>query len=235
MRSKGDNAAWEGGVSLLRRAPPAGAHSCSPRNVAAPVAHAPKADRPDALRRHPKKDLAKIEAFRTELCEKLHDERIALETSVHRSVSDGRVPRKSIHFMQEASLRVAGSDKCTLACRQSRAGSGRGAAWKRCCPWSHASRGTAPTARWKSAGTAPDFAHRRGDSGGESVLFGASRAECIVIQDGAGFRQDDGAVELPANVRVISLPPYRNSTPWNGCGRSPKTGSATKCEKTSMH
>jgi transposase len=30
----------------------------------------------------------------------------------------------------------------------------------------------------------------------------------IVIRDGAGFHQDEGAAELPANVRVIRLPPY---------------------------
>ena len=37
---------------------------------------------------HAKKDPAKVQAFRAELCEKLHGERIALETSVHLWVSD---------------------------------------------------------------------------------------------------------------------------------------------------
>jgi len=37
---------------------------------------------------HTKKDPAKVEAFRAELCEKLHGEQIALETSVHLWVSD---------------------------------------------------------------------------------------------------------------------------------------------------
>ena len=84
---------------------------------------------------HRKKDPAKVEAFRAELCEKLH--------------GDGA------EFLHTDGVSLEAS-RCFL----------------------------------------------------EQVGRSAPEAMHLVIQDGAGFHQDEGAAELPANVRVIHLPPY---------------------------
>ena len=42
----------------------------------------------------------------------------------------------------------------------------------------------------------------------EQVGRSVPEAMPIVIQDGAGFHHPEGAPELPANVRLIHLPPY---------------------------
>jgi len=65
---------------------------------------------------HRKKDPAKVEAFRAELCEKLHAQQIAVERSVHLWVMDDCLARQRPPFLPEAQMQVAGSDKCVLAC-----------------------------------------------------------------------------------------------------------------------
>ena len=65
---------------------------------------------------HRKKDPAKVEAFRAELCEKLHGQQIALESSVHLWVMDDCLARQRLPLLPEAQMQVAGSDKCALAC-----------------------------------------------------------------------------------------------------------------------
>jgi transposase len=141
---------------------------------------------------HRKKDPAKVEAFRAELCEKLHGEQIALETSVHLWVSD------EMRFgLQPVTRRV----------------------WTR--------RGVEvvlpvePRYQWgytygalEVCGDGAQFLHTDGVSLEASRCFleqvgrSAPEAMHIVIWDGAGFHQDEGAQELPTNVRVIHLPPY---------------------------
>lgn len=141
---------------------------------------------------HRKKDPAKVAAFRAELCAKLHGEQIALETSVHLWVSD------EMRFgLQPVTRRV----------------------WTR--------RGVEvvlpvePRYQWgytygalEVCGEGAEFLHTDGVSLAASRCFleqvgrSAPEAMHIVIQDGAGFHHAEGAPELPANVRVIILPPY---------------------------
>jgi transposase len=141
---------------------------------------------------HAKKDPAKVEAFRAELCEKLHGQQIALESSVHLWVSD------EMRFgLQPVTRRV----------------------WTR--------RGievvvpVEPRYQWGYTygalailGGGTEFLHTDGVSKEASRCFleqigqSAPEAMHIVIQDGAGFHLAEGAAELPANVRVITLPPY---------------------------
>ena len=141
---------------------------------------------------HTKKDPARVEAFRAELCEKLHREQIALETSVHLWVSD------EMRFgLQPVTRRV----------------------WAR--------RGVEvvlavePRYQWgytygalEVCGDGAEFLHTDGVSLEASRCFleqvgrSAPEAMHIVIQDGAGFHQPEGSPELPANVRIIRLPPY---------------------------
>lgn len=141
---------------------------------------------------HRKKDPARVEAFRAELCEKLHGEQIAMETSVHLWVSD------EMRFgLQPVTRRV----------------------WTR--------RGVEvvlpvePRYEWgytygalEVCGGGAEFLHTDGVSLEASRCFleqvgrSAPEAMHIVIQDGAGFHHAEGALELPANVRVITLPPY---------------------------
>jgi len=141
---------------------------------------------------HRKKDPAKVEAFRAELCDKLHGEQIALESSVHLWVTD------EMRFgLQPVTRRV----------------------WTR--------RGVEvvapvePRYQWgytygalEICGSGTEFLHTDGVSLEASRCFleqvgrSAPQAMHIVIQDGAGFHLAEGAPELPANVRVITLPPY---------------------------
>ena len=141
---------------------------------------------------HRKKDPAKVEAFRAELCEKLHREQIALENSVHLWVTD------EMRFgLQPVTRRV----------------------WTR--------RGVEvvvavePRYQWgytygalEVCGGGTEFLHTDGVSLEASRCFleqvgrSAPQAMHIVIQDGAGFHLAESAPELPANVRVITLPPY---------------------------
>ena len=141
---------------------------------------------------HAKKDPAKVEAFRAELCDRLHGEQIALEQSVHLWVSD------EMRFgLQPVTRRV----------------------WTR--------RGVEvvlpvePRYQWgytygalEVCGDGAEFLHTDGVSLEASRCFleqvgrSAPEAMHIVIQDGAGFHHAEGAPELPANVRVIHLPPY---------------------------
>ena len=141
---------------------------------------------------HRKKDPAKVEAFRAELCEKLHAQQIALESSVHLWVSD------EMRFgLQPVTRRV----------------------WTR--------RGVEvvlpvePRYQWgytygalEICGGGTEFLHTDGVSLEASRCFleqvgrSAPEAMHIVLQDGAGFHQAEGAPELPANVRVITLPAY---------------------------
>jgi transposase len=141
---------------------------------------------------HRKKDPAKVEAFRAELCEKLHGQQIALETSVHLWVSD------EMRFgLQPVTRRV----------------------WAR--RGIEAVLSVEPRYQWgytygalEVGGGGAEFLHTDGVSLEASRCFldqvGQSAPEAIhiVIQDGAGFHQAEGALELPANVRVIQLPPY---------------------------
>ena len=163
---------------------------------------------------HTKQDPAKVEAFRAELCEKLHSEQIALESSVHLWVSDDRVPRKWHSF-------YAGGHPAGRWQRQMRFGLQpvTRRVWAR--------RGVQvvlpvePRYQWgytygalEVCGDGAEFLHTDGVSLEASRCFleqiGRSAPEAMhsVIQDGAGFHQDEGAAELPANVRVIHLPPY---------------------------
>lgn len=141
---------------------------------------------------HRKKDPARVQAFRTELCDRLHGEQIALEQSVHLWVSD------EMRFgLQPVTRRV----------------------WTR--------RGVEvvlpvePRYQWgytygalEIGGAGAEFLHTDGVSLEASRCFleqvgrSAPDAMHLVIQDGAGFHQAEGAAELPANVRVIRLPPY---------------------------
>ena len=141
---------------------------------------------------HRKKDPARVEAFRAELCDKLHGEQIALEQSVHLWVSD------EMRFgLQPVTRRV----------------------WTR--------RGVEvvlpvePRYQWgytygalEVCGDGAEFLHTDGVSLAASRCFleqvgrSAPEAMHIVIQDGAGFHHAEGALALPANVRVITLPPY---------------------------
>lgn len=141
---------------------------------------------------HRKKDPAKVEAFRVELCGKLHDEQIPLESSVHVWVMD------EMRFgLQPVTRRV----------------------WTR--------RGVEvvvpvePRYQWgytygalEICGDGTEFLHTDGVSLEASRCFleqvgqSAPEAMHIVIQDGAGFHLAEGAPQLPANVRVITLPPY---------------------------
>jgi transposase len=141
---------------------------------------------------HRKKDPARVEAFRAELCDKLHGEQIALEQSVHLWVSD------EMRFgLQPVTRRV----------------------WTR--------RGVEvilpvePRYQWgytygalEVCGEGAEFLHTDGVSLEASRCFleqvgrSAPAAMHIVIQDGAGFHHAESAPELPANVRVITLPPY---------------------------
>ena len=141
---------------------------------------------------HRKKDPAKVQAFRAELCEKLHAQQIALESSVHLWVSD------EMRFgLQPVTRRV----------------------WTR--------RGVEvvlpvePRYQWgytygalEICGGGTEFLHTDGVSLEASRCFleqvgqSAPQAMHIVLQDGAGFHQAEGAPELPANVRVITLPAY---------------------------
>jgi|SRR5882724_1089998 len=164
---------------------------------------------------HRKKDPARVEAFRAELCEKLHGEQIALESSVHLWVSDDRVPREWPSF-------YAGGQTAGRWQRQMRFGLQpvTRRVWAR--------RGVAvvlavePRSQWgytygalEVCGDGAEFLHTDGVSLEASRCFleqigrSAPEAMHIVIQDGAGFHQAEGAAELPANVRVIRLPPYR--------------------------
>jgi transposase len=141
---------------------------------------------------HRKKDPAGVEAFRAELCEKLHAEQIALESSVHLWVSD------EMRFgLQPVTRRV----------------------WAR--------RGievvlpVEPRYQWgytygalEVGGDGAEFLHTDGVSLEASRCFleqvgrSAPKAMHIVIEDGAGFHHSEGAAGLPANVRVLHLPPY---------------------------
>ncbi len=141
---------------------------------------------------HRKKDPAKVEAFRAELCGKLHAQQIALESSVHLWVMD------EMRFgLQPVTRRV----------------------WAR--------RGVEvvapvePRYQWGYTygalaifGGGTEFLHVDGVSKEASLCFleqiaaSAPQAMHIVIQDGAGFHPRQGAPQLPANVRVITLPPY---------------------------
>lgn len=141
---------------------------------------------------HRKKDPAQVAAFRAELCDKLHQEQIALETSVHLWVSD------EMRFgLQPVTRRV----------------------WTR--------RGVEvvvpvePRYQWgytygalEICGAGAEFLHTDGVSLAASRCFleqigrSAPEAMHLVIQDGAGFHHRPGSPELPANVRVITLPPY---------------------------
>ena len=162
---------------------------------------------------HTKKDPAKLEAFRAELCEKLHGEQIALETSVHLWVSDD--------CLRRALSLLAGGLNAGRWRRQMRFGLQPvpRRVWAR--------RGievvlpVEPRHQWghtygalEVCGEGAGFLHTDGVSLEASRCFleqvgrSAPEAMHIVIQDGAGFHQDEGAAELPANVRVIHLPPY---------------------------
>jgi len=141
---------------------------------------------------HRKKDPKRVEAFRAELCEKLHGEQSALEQSVHLWVSD------EMRFgLQPVTRRV----------------------WTR--------RGVEvvlpiePRYQWgytygalEVCGDGTEFLHTDGVSLEASLCFleqigrRVPEAMHIVIEDGAGFHQAEGALELPANVRVIRLPAY---------------------------
>ena len=141
---------------------------------------------------HRKKDPARVEAFRAELCEKLHREQIALEQSVHLWVSD------EMRFgLQPVTRRV----------------------WAR--RGVEVVRPVEPRYQWgytygalEVGGDGAEFLHTDGVSLEASRCFleqvGRSVPEAmhLVIQDGAGFHHAEGAAELPANVRVIDLPPY---------------------------
>jgi transposase len=141
---------------------------------------------------HTKKDPAKVEAFRAELCERLPGERIALETSVHLWVSD------EMRFgLQPVTRRV----------------------WARCGvevvqPVEPRDQWGYPYGALEVCGDRAEFLHTDGVSLEASRCFleqvgrSAPEAMHIVIQDGAGFHQTERAPELPANVRVITLPPY---------------------------
>jgi len=141
---------------------------------------------------HRKKDPAKVEAFRAELCEKLHGERIALESSVHLWVSD------EMRFgLQPVTRRVWARRGVEVVLP------------------------VEPRYQWgytygalEVCGDGAEFLHTDGVSLEASRCFleqigrSAPEAMHIVIQDGAGFHHAEGAPQLPASVRVIHLPPY---------------------------
>ena len=147
---------------------------------------------------HTKQDPAKVEAFRAELCEKLHSEQIALESSVHLWVSDDRVPRKWHSF-------YAGGHPAGRWQRQMRFGlqpvtrrvwARRGVqvvlpvepryqwgytygALEVCGDGAEFAVAAAPPCGLPSAGCLAPLgsAHRRGEPGGQPLLSGANRAE----------------------------------------------------------
>jgi len=141
---------------------------------------------------HRKKDPAKVEAFRRELCQKLHREEIPLESRVHLWVTD------EMRFgLQPVTRRV----------------------WTR--------RGVEvvvpmePRFQWgytygalEVGGDGAQFFHTDGVSLEASRCFleqvgqSSPQAMHIVIQDGAGFHLKEKDPNLPANVRVITLPAY---------------------------
>lgn len=141
---------------------------------------------------HQRKDPARVEAFRAGLCDRLHAEQIALETGVHLWVSD------EMRFgLQPVTRRV-----WTLRGLQPVVAVEPRYQW-----------GYTYGALEVGEGRA-EFLHTDGVSLAASLSFleqiGQTDPEAIhiVIQDGAGFHQAEGAPDLPANVRVIHLPPY---------------------------
>lgn len=141
---------------------------------------------------HRKKDPAKVEAFRAELCEKLHAQQIALESSVHLWVMD------EMRFgLQPVTRRV-----------WARRGVEVSAPVEPRCQWGY----TYGALSLLGGGT--QFLHTDGVSQEASRCFleqiaaSAPEAMHIVIQDGAGFHLGEGAPQLPGNVRVLTLPPY---------------------------
>lgn len=140
---------------------------------------------------HRKKDPAKVAAFRAELCEKLHAQQIALESSVHLWVMD------EMRFgLQPVTRRVwtrRGVEVVVPVEGRYQWGYTYGAL--------------------EICGDGTEFLHTDGVSLEASRCFleqvgrSAPEAMHIVIQDGAGFHPQEGAKELPANVRVITLPP----------------------------
>jgi transposase len=141
---------------------------------------------------HRKKDPAKVQAFRAELCEKLHAQQIALESSVHLWVMD------EMRFgLQPVTRRV-----------WARRGVEVVAPVEPRYQWGYTYGALAVL------GGGTEFLHANGVSKEASRCFleqiGGSAPEAmhIVIQDGAGFHLGEGSAELPGNVRVINLPPY---------------------------
>ena len=141
---------------------------------------------------HRKKDPTKVAAFRAELCEKLHRERIALEQSVHLWVSD------EMRFgLQPVTRRV----------------------WTRrgvevVLPIAPRYQWGYPYGALEVCGDGTGFLHTDGVSLEASRCFlaqigcSAPQAMHIVLADGAGFHPAEGAAQLPANVRIIRLPAY---------------------------
>lgn len=141
---------------------------------------------------HRKNDPSKVEAFRAELCSRLHAEQIPLDASVHLWVTD------EMRFgLQPVTRRV----------------------------WTRRGRDIVipvePRYQWgytygalEVCGDGAEFFHTDGVSLEASRCFleqiGQSAPEAIhiVIQDGAGFHLKEKDQNLPANVRVITLPPY---------------------------
>lgn len=141
---------------------------------------------------HRKKDPARVEAFRAELCERLHQEQVPLEQSVHLWVSD------EMRFgLQPVTRRV-----------WTRRGQEVVAPVEPRYQWGYTDGAL------EVLGGSAEFWHTDGVSLEATQCFleqigrSAPEAMHLVIQDGAGFHPEEGAADLPANVRVIHLPPY---------------------------
>ncbi len=141
---------------------------------------------------HQKKDPAKVEAFRSELCDRLHELQVVPNTSVHLWISDEM--RFGLQPVTRRMWTLRGIDLVAPVNPRYQWGYTYGAL--------EVSTGSA------------EFLHTDGVSLEASRCFldqigrSAPEAVHIVIQDGAGFHHVDGDPNLPANVRVIHLPPY---------------------------
>lgn len=141
---------------------------------------------------HTKKDPAAVESFRTTLCERLHQEEISLERSVHLWVMDEM--RYGLQPLTRRVWTLKGVEPVVSIEPRYQWGYTYGAL--------------------EVCADGAEFFHTDGVSQEASACFleqvsqSDSQGFHLVLQDGAGFHLSPGDSRIPANVRLITFPPY---------------------------
>jgi DDE superfamily endonuclease len=162
---------------------------------------------------HAKKDPAAVETFRQTLSDQLHAKDIALDASVHLWVIDD--------CLRRALSLLAGGPNAGRWQRQMRFGLQPVTRRVWTLRGVEVTAPVDPRYQWgytygalEVCGERAEFFHTDGVSQEATGCFFDQLAASdpggfhLVIQDGAGFHLGEGHERLPANVRVVTLPPY---------------------------